>query len=151
FPIREMRPPETTTVASGCGAAPVQSITVTSRITIAAGSLRARSGEAAPRSSTARTSLPGRVIRQGLRTNAPKVTARLDAAHDPVRRERREERLPVRLRRDARVEHGEDAAVGAAAEQAAEPLLQLEDGERHLVFREGIAALVADPVDARGD
>src|SRR5262245_46427569 len=104
-----------------------------------ASTVRARS--AATVSSRHLTALP----------RAPEAPARLDVPHDLVRRERSEERLPVRLRREARVEHGEDAAVGAAAEQAAEALLQLEHGEGDLVLGERVAALVADPVDARGD
>src|SRR6185295_4930199 len=60
------------------------------------------------------------------------------------RRERREEDFAVALRDDALVEHRDDAAVLAGADQATEALLQRDRGARDEVVHEGAAAVFVD-------
>src|SRR5579863_3260425 len=49
------------------------------------------------------------------------------------------------------IENGENAAIRLGADQAAEALLEREDGFGDLVFGEGVAAIVLEGADARGD
>src|SRR5207248_7486626 len=64
-------------------------------------------------------------------------------------RQRGDEAASVSFRTNPRVEPDEDAAVAAVTDEAAEPLLQCKDGERHLVIAERVAAAGADRFDAR--
>ncbi len=48
------------------------------------------------------------------------------------------------------VEDGQDAAIGAMADEPPESLQHREDRQRHLVVLEGVAALGVDRLDARG-
>src|SRR5207249_11303398 len=72
-----------------------------------------------------------------------------EVVHDRRGRQRGDEAASVSFRTNPRVEHDEDAAVAAVTDEAAEPLLQCKDGERHLVIAERVAAAGADRFDAR--
>src|SRR5262249_46901938 len=69
--------------------------------------------------------------------------------YDRRRRQRRNKATPIAFGPEAWVKHGHDAAIPAVADQTAETLLQREDGQRHLVLRERIAASRAYGVDTR--
>ena len=66
-----------------------------------------------------------------------------------IARQAGEQRRAVALARDAPVEHGDHARVGARADQAAEALLERQRRARQLVALERIAVVVADAIDAR--
>ena len=63
-----------------------------------------------------------------------------DGVGDAVGREGLEEDLAVALASDARIEEDEDAAVFEGTYEAAEALLESEDGFGNLVVEEGTAA-----------
>ena len=82
----------------------------------------------------------GRAIQAETATPPPKNAA--TAARildDRAARQRREERAPVRPRAQARIEDRDDAAIGVAADQSAEPLSQLEHRRRQRVVAEPVA------------
>src|SRR5579859_7399306 len=69
-------------------------------------------------------------------------------AQDAAPGQRVDEDAAVPLAGHARVEHRDDAAVGRAADEAAEALLEGERGLWDLVAKERILALGPHPVDA---
>src|SRR5207237_729551 len=58
------------------------------------------------------------------------------AADDAARGQALDEEAPVALLRDARIEDGDDAPVGRAADEPAEALLEGQRGLRHLILEE---------------
>src|SRR6202171_2577840 len=59
-----------------------------------------------------------------------------------VRRKRFQEDFTILHALDTVIEDGEHAAVGARADESAKALLQRQDRLRHLIFREGVAAIL---------
>ena len=80
-----------------------------------------------------------------MRPRASRATRLVERLDDPrAIRQRVQERPPVGLGQDPRVEDHDDAAVGPGADQPAEALLELDDGLGHLVLDERVAAALAD-------
>src|SRR5215204_5250299 len=69
----------------------------------------------------------------------------------PHRRKRFEEELSISLALHPAVEDDDDAAVVSAADQPAEPLLELDDRLRHRVIHEGISTGALDCLEPRFD
>src|SRR5262249_45997739 len=59
--------------------------------------------------------------------------------------------LPITLRHDPRVEDREHAAIGRAADQSAQPLLQRDDRRRHRIAVETVAAVIVYVTLPRAD
>src|SRR5262245_11202554 len=91
-----------------------------------------------------------RRLENGWPSGGKKRADACEVVHDGRRRQRRDEATPVRFRAKPRIQYGQDAAVAAVADQAAEALLQREDRQRDLILAERIAAARAYRVDARG-
>ena len=76
-------------------------------------------------------------------SNRKKSVDVCEVVHDGRGRQRCNETSPVPFRSQPRVEHREDAAIAAMADEAAQALLQRENGERHLMLAERIAEWLA--------
>src|ERR1051326_2699412 len=94
---------------------------------------------------------PARLPRRNLPLRFKHARRRLKARSDAARRQRREEESTVAGGAQARVEDGDEAAVGRRADEAAHALLQCDDGLRHAVLVEARPALLFDEALARGD
>src|ERR1019366_7872544 len=68
-----------------------------------------------------------------------------------VRRKRFQKDFTILHALDAVVENGQYAAIGARADQPPEALLERQNRLRYLVFREGVAAVFLQGLDARRD
>src|SRR6478752_3898385 len=74
-----------------------------------------------------------------------------DGCGHAIRRQTLQERLAVALLCNPRVEEDQDSAVFEGADQAAETLLQSQNGGRDLVVEEGVAAGFFDSLHASLD
>src|ERR1700677_4452751 len=84
-----------------------------------------------------------------LSSNLEKFLHGAQFSAEGIRRQAVEENLTVPLLRNTIIQQDQDAAIGLAADQAAEALLERERGLRNLVVVKRIAAFLPDAFDAR--
>src|SRR5689334_14150517 len=70
--------------------------------------------------------------------------------NDRRRGERRKKPPAVALGPKARIEDGQNTAVAPVPDEAAKPLLERQDGQRHLILAKRVAAPIPNRLDSRG-